>query len=200
MQGSSSSGASSPTTGLLRSRSAALAFVLAHGVLVWGAFFLRVDRFPLTWAPMYTVLRPGPVLATPVWDRDATLTATRRDGRVESLDADTLNIPRLSFWRLYTKRMLGRGPAKHDHDRVEEPWDRTLRGALGVTHEPDVTWDRRILESVNGTLGRAPDDPDFIVQIDARMEQVLIDRRSPDNVEQRTLVASARWHEPEGGR
>lgn len=180
-------------TGWLRTKRGVLALLIVHGLIVWGAFLLRVDRFPLSWAPMYTVLRPGPVLSVPVWDRTNTLLATRRDGTTENIDAETLNIPSLSFWRLYYKRMFGRGPAKHDHDRVEEEWNRGIRQALSLDSHPDVQWDRRVLESINQTLERAPSDPAFIVSIEARAEIIRFDKRRQGEFEREEVVSIYRW-------
>lgn len=181
--------------GWLRTRHGVVAFLVAHGLVVWGAFLLRVDRFPLSWAPMYTVLREGPVLSVPVWDRTATLLATRRDGATEALDADALNIPSLSFWRLYYKRMVGRGPAKHDHERVDEPWNRSVRHALSLDTHAEVRWDRRVLESINRTLGRDVDAPDFIICVQARAEHLRFERGVEARFERADIVSVYRWDE-----
>ena len=181
--------------GLIRSRRAALSLVILHGLVVWSAVALRVDTFPLSWAPMYTVLRPGPVLSTPVWDRTQALLATRRDGRSETLDADVLNIPRLSFWRLYYKRMFGRGPAKHEHARVREEWNEGLRRALGIGDTPERDWERIVLDGINRTLGRDATSPDFIVQITARADVLRFDRRRPGEYERAEWFSAYRYHD-----
>ena len=35
-------------------RSAVVAFLVLHTTVVWSAFALRIDQFPLSWAPMYS--------------------------------------------------------------------------------------------------------------------------------------------------
>ncbi len=182
--------------GWLRTRLSVVVVLGVHALIVWSAFALRVDHFPLSWAPMYTVLRPGPPFDAPVWDRSSVLVATRRDGAIERLNASALNIPRLSFWRLYYKRMFGRGPAKHDHARVAEGWNAGTRQALGLESPGEVIWDQRVLRAINRSLGRDEASGEFIVSVEARATVLRFDTRGEAPPRRFEVRSQYRWNQP----
>lgn len=182
----------------------------AHAALVWLAVPLRIDEFPLTWAPMYAIQpteAPGQrsvVLRDLVaLDREGWL-AVRADGGTERVTRTELNVTRRSMWRLYYERTWGKAPPRFKH---KNSGGATLdRWLLGLPPGAPIfvgDWQRALLVSVNETLGRAPGAPDFFVTLHAERSVMHFDARTfarlPDTHE--TVVA--RWR-PEwdaaGGR
>ena len=151
-------------------------FILLFFAVHWAAVVLRVDRFPLTWAPMYSTFTPSETLSVRVVDKERMrrgLAVTRADGTSDWVDWDDLNIPKWNFWRLYYQRMRGRGPIKHRQaDMNLSSFNRAVRGLDdGEQRFPEVDWPRRLMRSVNHTLGLEPGDTDFIVRIEVVQER-----------------------------
>lgn len=170
--------------------------LVAHLVFTWGAFVFRVDAFPLTWAPMYSVLETTETVEVPVWDRSLELRATRRDGSVEWLSRSDLNIPTLSFWRLYFERARGRPPNVYFHANAPmESWCYAVRGRTPGGPLLEADWPERILTSINRTLERAVSDDDFIVRIEARATVVRFAHGDPSKYTQQDEIAVLTWDE-----
>jgi hypothetical protein len=106
---------------------------------------------------------------------------------------DRVNVPMRSMWRLYYERTFGKKPPKYSQQYkggpVLEAWMR--ESAPGLRFDPP-DFERRLFESLNKTLGRRPDDPDFIVTIHAERwwmeldpEDLASTTRSKETVELR---------------
>ena len=185
------------------SRWATTLFLAGYFALLWGAVLLRVDRFPLTWAPMYSTFEASDRLRVRMLDAERLeqgLLVTRADGRRDFVDRHDLNLPRWHFWRLYGQRMEGRGPIKHRQGNAAlSPFNRWWRGLEPGEENFRADWPQRILHSLNQTLGHEPGAPEFIV----RAEALHLQRhyRTSDlallSEEQRKHVAEARAPAPE---
>jgi hypothetical protein len=169
----------------------------AHLVITWAAVVLRLDFFPLTWAPMYSVCDEGEELRARIVDHavlEDGILATRRDGRTERVTMDALNMPRWNFWRFVYERAFGDGPNKLNHENADPgAVQRFLVGAgpTGPIHR--AHWEWRLLRSTNLTLGRRPDDPSFIVALEASATEAYFLRPDLDRwrtVEHRVVL---RW-------
>lgn len=157
-------------------------FVIAYMCLMWSAVAFRIDSFPLSWAPMYSVLRHGDEVFVRVWNDDdlsAGFDARRRDGGSERVTREDLNLPRTAFWRLYYERAFGQDPNKIMHQNAPKgPVNRWLRGLEEGELEHPTNWEWRVLRSVNRTLGREPGAPDFIVELRARARTLYFAREN----------------------
>lgn len=174
----------------VRTKRRASAVVLGHVALTWFAVAFRVDAFPLTWAPMYSVLAFEDVIVVRAWnDEDLSrgLVGRRRNGARELVTRRDLNLPRLAFWRLYYERAFGRDPNKLLH--ANAPFERRIFGPPG-----NANWEWRVLRSVNQTLGRAEADDTFLVELRVRAQThrfartTLRHRSKPE-------VAILRWND-----
>lgn len=145
-------------------------------VIVLTAAIIRVDRFPLTWVPMYSTYKPRPDITARVVDEERMekgLFITRRDGSTGYIGKQDLNISKWHFWRLYYQRMFGIGPAKHRQGNMNlSSFNRWIRGLEEGELNFSAEWDWRILHSLNRTLGYTPSDPQFIVRAEADYEQL----------------------------
>ncbi|MGH0037393.1 MAG: hypothetical protein ACQGVK_20390 [Myxococcota bacterium] len=179
----------------------------AHLVLCWTAVVLRIDRFPLTWAPMYSVYSSREArdeYKTMHKDRKAVekrgWKATHADGTTSRVPRAAINVQKRSMWRLYYQRTFGKGPPKikqlnHDAGTL----DRWLWG-LGPGDEfESPNWSRRLLTSVNKTLGHAPGDPKFIVRLVARAEWFVFDGQTYEFQGKRPRKAVAKWKDEWAG-
>ena len=168
-------------------------------LLVWTAMAVRVEYFPLTWAPMYSLFLPGDTISSEINDarRQAQgLRITHRDGATGYIRRSDLNIPERHFRRLYFKRMFAFGPEK------ESVMNRSL-GAfnrwLWDIDDEDLTatdqWDWRILRSLNRTLGHTPNDPQFIIRVEADRAHVRYRKADLATIEQTSQHAAWNWQE-----
>ena len=171
--------------------------LIAYFATLWVAVLLRIDRFPLTWAPMYSIYRQQEGDELPVVLKDkkklvhSAWRATHRDGSSSWLGGADLNVPKRSMWRLAYERSYQKGPPKHAQMNVDAgTLDRWLWGMEPGEPYVRVDWHRRLLESVNETLGLRPDDPRFIIELAISSEMLFFDkttlelrRRSPRDVE-----------------
>lgn len=174
-----------------------------HFAVAWTAVVLRIDRFPLTWAPMYAVYKPKEpsaeirklhkgkqVLEEKGWRVE------HRDGSASDLPRRAVNVPRRSMWRLYYERTFSRGPPKYKHlNHDAGTIDRWLWGLAPGEKFEDPDWKRRLLVSVNKTLGHEPDDPDFIVRMRAKAERFVFDAETYEQIGTEKKKTSARWKE-----
>jgi len=167
------------------SQRCALWLVVLHGALTWSAMALRVDQFPLTWAPMYsTHVDTGEAEHRKVFKdkrhvEERGWQGIRRDGATEWIRRRDVNVPMRSMWRLYYQRSWGQPPAK-EKQKNSGDWslDRWVRGLPPGAPIYSADWERRLLVSVNKTLQRAPEDADFIVRLVAMRTVMRFDGES----------------------
>ncbi len=96
-------------------------FLALFFAIYFGAVFLRIDYFPLSWVPMYGLHEPKSELVVGVGDklrRDQGFFALRADGERARISARTLNVPKSNFRRLYAQRAFNNGPPHHSRERV----------------------------------------------------------------------------------
>ena len=168
--------------------------------VVWGAVVVRCDRFPLTWAPMYSRIgKPRTEVSSRIADHDVFnrgLLVTRRDGTTGYVGREELNIPRGNMYRLYYSRSRGKPAAKHANANLNlSSLNRWLRGLEpGELTIPNGT-EFQLFRSLNKTLQLEPDDPGFIVRIQS--EQVRVFRRLDDlsQFRRETQKGDIRWQE-----
>jgi len=180
-----------------RSVSAILALHLA---VAWTAVVLRIDRFPLTWAPMYSIYRPRESSEYRVVEKDRRFVArkgwkaTHLDGSTSWVSRRAINVPMRSMWRLYYERTWGKQPPRytqlnHDSGTI----DRWLWGLAPGEPFEEVDWRRRLLVCINRSLGHRPGDPDFIVELQAKSNLLVFDGRTFDLVEERPRNKRIHW-------
>ena len=58
-----------------------------------------------------------------------------------------------------------------------------------------VEWNKRILVSLNKTLGFQPEDPQFIIRAKASATHVTIDKNTMETVEIRRVTPAVAWEE-----
>ena len=84
-------------------RTQAKRFLLLFFAIYFGAVFLRIDYFPLSWVPMYDLHKPQADLVVGVGDklrRDKGFFAQRANGERTRISARDLNVPNANFRRL----------------------------------------------------------------------------------------------------
>lgn len=160
-------------------REAVALFFAIHTLVVWAAVPLRIDQFPLTWAPMYAAERAADGGRAVVVLKDKARLerqgwrATRADGSEEWVRRADLNVPRRSAWRLYYERSWDEDPMFYEQrNSGGATFDRWLLGVppgAAIVHED---WQRRLITSINVTLDRAPGDADFLVRLHAERERM----------------------------
>jgi hypothetical protein len=159
------------------SRSGVRRFLAAYFAVVAGAVVFQVDRFPLTWVPMYSIHshhkadRPQRVEVRDPGEAAKGLFVTRRDGSKGRVGIRELNLPRRNMWRLYYERPFKNGPPKYLHaNQALDGLSRWVRGLERGEPNLKANWSRRLFASVNRTLGLRPEDPRFVVEIEAFQE------------------------------
>lgn len=174
------------------SRRAVNQFLLVWLLTTWGAFLLRVDHFPLTWAPMYSVFKPKETFRIRVMDKKRIkrgFEVTHRDGSTSRVGPDELNIPFRNMRRLYAQRAFGKAPPKHEQANA------SLGGSMGdddAVYGP-VEWDWRLFWSLNKTLGHEPDDPGFVTRIEASIEWIYFARSDLHVMKREKERATLEW-------
>ena len=174
--------------------------LIAYLCIVWGAVVVRSDRFPLTWAPMYSRIgKPRTEVSSRIADHEVFnrgLLVTRRDGSIGYVGREKLNIPRGNMYRLYYSRSRDKPAAKHANANLNlSPLNRWLRGLepgeLAIPNDTKF----QVFRSLNKTLGLEPDDPEFIVR--AQSQQVRVYRRLDDlgQFRRETIDADIRWQQ-----
>jgi hypothetical protein len=173
-------------------------FLVAWLCVTWGAVVVRCDSFPLTWAPMYSAWEPHELTSNRVVENDVYmrgLRVTRRDGSTGYLGARELNIVRNHIYRIYYQRAFGQPPVTHKHaSKGLSGFNRRLRGAGdGEAHDPDTEF--RLFQSLNKTFGLDPDDPEFVVRVQAGYD--VLYRRFDDvsKVWRERAESDLRWDE-----
>jgi hypothetical protein len=167
------------------SKRAVVTGIALHALIVWAAVPLRIDEFPLTWAPMYAV---QPRFEHGVWsvvhkdrarlDREG-WRAIRADGGEERVTRGDVNVTVRNMWRLYYERTWLQPPPRYKHKNSGgATLDRWVLGLAPGAPIYRADWERRLLTSVNRTLGRSPGAPDFLVTLAAERTLVRFDSRS----------------------
>jgi hypothetical protein len=174
--------------------------LLVYLGIVWGAIVVRSDRFPLTWAPIYSRIgKPRTQVSSKVIDHDAInrgLLVTLRDGSTDYVGREELNIPRGHIYRLYYSRSHNKPAAKHANaNRNLSAFNRFIRGLgpdeLAIPNDTAF----HLFRTLNQTLGREPDDPDFIVRIQASYERIYRSLDDLSKVWRKSKHGDLRWDE-----
>jgi len=150
-------------------------FLAAFFTIYFGAVFLRIDYFPLSWVPMYGLHKAKDKVRVGVGDKEFRrdgFVAIRANGEQARISARDLNVPNANFRRLFAQRAFNNAPPQHDRERAalmsfNRWWYETLVG-------PDPMRERNysgtLLNSVNSTFGYGPDDPRRIVQLESHLD------------------------------
>jgi hypothetical protein len=145
-------------------------FIVVFFVFYFGAVFLRVDYFPLSWVPMYGQRSEHPVATFRIGDlqkRTEGFAAIRANGETLNISQYTLNIPKANFRRLYSQRAFNIGPPQHNRERAAlMPFNRWwMETLVGPDPLHGKNYPKRLLDSINETFGYGPEDPLRIVQL-----------------------------------
>jgi len=174
-------------------------FLMVWLAVLWAAVIFRIDRFPLTWAPMYSVYRGKPIISVRRVDKAEMkrgLVATHRDGTTRRVSWRDLNVPKWNFWRLYYQRAFGGNPNTFKSGNAKlGALNRRLRGLAPGERNFEADWTWRILRSVNGALGLRPDDPRFIVRLEADLERLYFERDDLARFERKSMHARLDWRD-----
>ncbi|MFQ5504949.1 MAG: hypothetical protein ACE5F1_09170 [Planctomycetota bacterium] len=174
--------------------------LVTHLLIVWMGMLFRIDRFPLSWAPMYSVFEPRDRFKVKVMKRKRIkrgFKVTRRDGSTDRVGVEELNIPFGNMRRLYAQRAFGKGPPKHTQGNAKlGPMNRWIRG-LGEDEPnfPRVDWDWRLFLSLNKTLGHEPSSPRFITRIKASIERVELSGEDLSLLKRKKKKAVLAWND-----
>jgi hypothetical protein len=178
--------------------------LLIYWAVVWIAVVFRIDRFPMTWAPMYSIYKPKPKTAktrrvTHIqkgWLKSNGFLATQRNGRERWVKQSDLNVRSSSMRRIYYRRTRGQGPpTHHEHNFDAGTIDRWLWGLEPGDKFIDVDWRRRVFESINKTLDLEPDSPEFIVKLGMQSERYVFDRESLEQTDTQLEEFEIEWNE-----
>ncbi len=176
--------------------------LLVYWLIGLVAVVLRIDRFPLTWAPMYSVFTPrkSEVMMTNHIDKKRLKThgfrATQRDGTTRWVSQRDLNVRSSSMRRMYNRRAAGGGSAPYNHlNHDSGTIDRWLWGLEPGEHFEYVDWKRRLIVSVNKTLGLEPASPQFIVRLEASWERYVFHLESREQLESVFVEHVVEWDE-----
>jgi hypothetical protein len=173
--------------------------LIVYFVVLWAAMALRIDRFPLTWAPMYSRESGSDKNSTRILDKERMargLSVTRRDGSTGYVSQQDLNLTRWHFWRLYYQRTFGSSPNKFDLGNANvDRFNRWIRGVDEGESLFEADWRWRVIRSLNETLGLEPDDPDFIVKVEAEYERRTYWRSDPSRIKVKTRRAAIEWQD-----
>ena len=157
-------------------------FLALYFLIFFGAIFLRIDYFPLSWVPMYGYHQQKPDVTVTIGnidERKRGFAAWRANGQSLYISADDLGVPNANFRRLYHQRAFNNGPPQDDRERAalmafNRWWYETFVG-------PDPRLDRRyaeqLLVSVNRTFGYGPQDPRRIVRLEASVDRATFARQ-----------------------
>jgi len=184
----------------VNSKQSAKRFLALYFLIFFGAIFLRIDYFPLSWVPMYGFHRAKPNVTVTIGDLDERkrgFAAWRANGEHLYISAEDLGVPNANFRRLYHQRAFNSGPPQDKRERAglmrfNRWWYETFVG-------PDPMLDRRyaeqLLTSVNRTVRYGPQDPRRIVRLEAGLNKATFTRADVDEgnlsrptVERRTAI------------
>ena len=182
------------------SRNVISVILTVYFLSVLVAVLVRLDGFPWTWVPMYSAYVVKDHVTVPLRDKadlSSGLIATHRNGAESRVTARMLDIPSRNYWRIHLQRAAHQGAAKYAQARMNLSG---LNQAIwGGQRDPanlePVDWNRRVLESLNRTLGRCPSDPDFIVSAKAPATHVTFNKRTMEIVDVRRVAPEVRWSE-----
>jgi hypothetical protein len=160
-------------------------FLALFFAILYGAIFLRIDYFPLSWVPMYGYRLQTEHLTVKFGDksaRDRGFLAQRANGQTLYVSADDLNVPSANFRRLYNQRAFNVGPPQDARERVSlmsfnRWWYETF---VGPDPRLNPNYSGQLLESVNKTFGYAPNDPRRIVRLEAEVDLATYERQHVD--------------------
>lgn len=148
--------------------------------MTFGAVFLRIDTFPLTWVPMYSLFQGEGDLVVTIGDKAQkkkgfeVLTAA---GETQFVNNDDLNIPSNAFRRIYYQRAFGKGPPKHRRERVNlNGFSNAIFDLWYKDPATSVDWESRLMDMLNITLERRPGDPNYITQAIAVSDFAVLPR------------------------
>jgi len=140
-------------------------------IVVWAAVIFRIDRFPLTWVPMYSVYEPSETISTSIRDKAAIkkgFRVTHRDGSISYVSYKDLNIPKPNFRRVYSAIIFGHDPPKHKQGNTSlGSVNRWIRGLDDNERNFSVDWEWRMFWTFNKTFQFKPADPKFIIRIES---------------------------------
>jgi len=139
--------------------------------VIWAAVIFRIDRFPITWVPMYSVYQPSETILKSIRDKAAIrkgLRVTHRDGSTSYVSYKDLNIPKPNFRRVYSSRIFGTDPPKHKQGNTAlGSVNRWIRGLDENERNFSVDWEWRMFWTLNKTLELEPADPKCITRIES---------------------------------
>lgn len=175
-------------------------FLALYFLILFGAIFLRIDYFPLSWVPMYGYHEVKPNVTVTVGnidERKRGFAAWRANGEQLYISAKDLGVPNANFRRLYHQRAYNNGPPQDDRERAalapfNRWWYETLVG-------PDPRLNKRyadqLLVSINRTFGYGPTDPQRIVRLEVTVtratftdQDVAVGNLSRPTVLRRTAI------------
>jgi hypothetical protein len=145
--------------------------LVAYWTIMWAAVIFRIDHFPLTWVPMYSVYEPRETISVRVWDKDKDqkgFKVTYRDGSTGYVSSKDLNISKPHFRRLYydllpDSKIFETAPPKHKQGSIElGTINRWISGLDEAERRFAVDREWRMFWTLNKTLGHEPSDPKFI--------------------------------------
>ncbi len=173
--------------------------LIAHLLVVWSAVVFRIDRFPLTWAPMYSTFTPKTRVGRRIEDQGRArkgLRVTHRDGSTSRVGHRELNVSKWVMSRIYYQRAFEKGPVKHRQGNTNlGALNRWIHGVGEDELRFEVDWAPRLFWTLNKTLGHEPDDPGFIVGIRAAEEKVYYDPATLSQVDRKRRVSKLQWEE-----
>ena len=182
------------------SKSGVKRFLALYFLIFFGAVFLRIDYFPLSWVPMYGHRPVSEDIVVKIGDksiRQRGFVAFRGNGERLFISAEDLNIPNANFRRLYHQRAFNTGPPQDDREREQLAsfnrwWYETF---VGPDPRLSRNYSGQLLDSVNRTFGYGPRDPRRIVRLEAELDFARFSRERLDRgdlgnpqVERRTAV------------
>jgi hypothetical protein len=156
-------------------------FLAIYFLIFFGAIFLRIDYFPLSWVPMYGYHTAKPDVTVSVGDlnqRERGFAAWRANGQSLYISAEDLGVPNANFRRLYHQRAFNNAPPQDDRERAalmpfNRWWYETL---VGPDPRLDRRHDQQLLVSINRTFGYGPEDPQRIVRLEASLDRATFAR------------------------
>ena len=132
-------------------------FLALFFLVYFGAVFLRIDYFPLSWVPMYGLHKPAAELTVGVGDkavRAKAFSPQRANGEQTRISAPNAQRAERQFPPALAQRAFNNGPPQHDRERValigfNRWWYETL---VGEDPRNNRNYSAILLASVNRTL------------------------------------------------
>ncbi|MBA2466092.1 MAG: hypothetical protein H0V46_00610 [Sphingomonas sp.] len=167
------------------SKSGVKRFLALFFLILYGAVFLRIDYFPLSWVPMYGQRGHSEKLTVKFGDKAARkrgFEAQRANGERLYISPDDLNIPSANFRRLYNQRAFNTGPPQDRRERAalmsfNRWWYETF---VGPDPRLSANYSGQLLDSVNKTFGYGPTDPRRIARLRASIDFATYSRQHVD--------------------